>query len=216
MEKLASFYKDKNVLVTGHTGFKGAWLTEILLRFGAKVTGISKNVPTNPALFELLDHESRISHHMFDLCKKDFQLDLVSANPEIIFHLAAQPLVIPSYEDPVYTHRNNYLSTLNLLETSRQLPSLKALVIVTTDKVYADIPCEYGYLETDPLGGHDPYSASKSACEILTQSYAKSFFQKSINSYDLIFELYSLRLLYFLVRSSIVSLVKESIFISIK
>ena len=161
---MKSFYKGKKVLVTGHTGFKGSWLCSILLECGAEVCGIGLQPNTDPALFNLLDLENRIQSHILDIrdlqnVKRIFD----EFKPEIVFHLAAQPLVIDSYKNPVYTFDVNVIGTVNILECIRLNPCVKSFVNVTTDKVYENQEQEnYGYVETDRLNGYDPYSNSKS------------------------------------------------------
>ena len=175
---MKSFYKGKKVLVTGHTGFKGSWLCSILLECGAEVCGIGLQPNTDPALFNLLDLENRIQSHFLDIrdlqnVKRIFD----EFKPEIVFHLAAQPLVIDSYKNPVYTFDVNVIGTVNILECIRLNPCVKSFVNVTTDKVYENQEQEnYGYVETDRLNGYDPYSNSKSCSELVTASYCKSFF----------------------------------------
>lgn len=175
---MKSFYKGKKVLVTGHTGFKGSWLCSILLECGAEVYGIGLQPNTDPALFNLLDLENRIQSHILDI--RDLQNVKRIFNefkPEIVFHLAAQPLVIDSYKNPVYTFDVNVIGTVNILECIRLNPCVKSFVNVTTDKVYENQEQEnYGYVETDRLNGYDPYSNSKSCSELVTASYCKSFF----------------------------------------
>ena len=178
MGLMKSFYKGKKVLVTGHTGFKGSWLCSILLECGAEVCGIGLQPNTDPALFNLLDLENRIQSHILDIrdlqnVKRVFD----EFKPEIVFHLAAQPLVIDSYKNPVYTFDVNVIGTVNILECIRLNPCVKSFVNVTTDKVYENQEQEnYGYVETDRLNGYDPYSNSKSCSELVTASYCKSFF----------------------------------------
>ena len=178
MGLMKSFYKGKKVLVTGHTGFKGSWLCSILLECGAEVCGIGLQPNTDPALFNLLDLENRIQSHILDIrdlqnVKRVFD----EFKPEIVFHLAAQPLVIDSYKNPVYTFDVNVIGTVNILECIRLNPCVKSFVNVTTDKVYENQEQEnYGYVETDRLNGYDPYSNSKSCSELATASYCKSFF----------------------------------------
>ncbi|EEF67057.1 CDP-glucose 4,6-dehydratase [Holdemania filiformis] len=178
MGLMKSFYKGKKVLVTGHTGFKGSWLCSILLECGAEVYGIGLQPNTDPALFNLLDLENRIQSHILDI--RDLQNVKRIFNefkPEIVFHLAAQPLVIDSYKNPVYTFDVNVIGTVNILECIRLNPCVKSFVNVTTDKVYENQEQEnYGYVETDRLNGYDPYSNSKSCSELVTASYCKSFF----------------------------------------
>ncbi len=178
MGLMKSFYKGKKVLVTGHTGFKGSWLCSILLECGAEVCGIGLQPNTDPALFNLLDLENRIQSHILDIrdlqnVKRIFD----EFKPEIVFHLAAQPLVIDSYKNPVYTFDVNVIGTVNIMECIRLNPCVKSFVNVTTDKVYENQEQEsYGYVETDRLNGYDPYSNSKSCSELVTASYCKSFF----------------------------------------
>ena len=178
MGLMKSFYKGKKVLVTGHTGFKGSWLCSILLECGAEICGIGLQPNTDPSLFNLLDLENRIQSHILDIrdlqnVKRIFD----EFKPEIVFHLAAQPLVIDSYKNPVYTFDVNVIGTVNILECIRLNPCVKSFVNVTTDKVYENQEQEnYGYVETDRLNGYDPYSNSKSCSELVTASYCKSFF----------------------------------------
>lgn len=173
-----SFYKGKKVLLTGHTGFKGTWLTKILVQNGAIVLGYSLNPPTEPNLFTLSKVESSIRSVIGDVrdyehLKKVFD----EFQPEIVMHLAAQPLVRDSYREPKYTYETNVLGTVNILECVRQTPSVKSFLNVTTDKVYLndDIP-DHPFREDEALDGYDPYSNSKSCSELVTHSYKKSFF----------------------------------------
>lgn len=177
-----SFYKDKNVLITGHTGFKGTWLTKMLVMAGAKVTGYSLKAPTNPNLFELADVENKINHVIGDVrdyehLKKVFD----EVKPEIVLHLAAQPIVRDSYKDPKYTYETNVMGTVNLMECVRLSPNVKSVLNVTTDKVYHNNEWCWGYREDEPLDGFDPYSNSKSCSELVTHSYINSFFDKDIS-----------------------------------
>ena len=168
-------YRNTKVLVTGHTGFKGSWLTHWLLRLGAKVVGLALDPATTPNHWDLL--REKVQDYRCDIRDPQILGDCVAAEqPEIVFHLAAQPLVRASYADPVGTWSSNLMGTVHLLETCRRCKSVRALVIVTTDKVYEEQKRPFGYSETDPLGGHDPYSASKAACEIAVDSYRKAFF----------------------------------------
>ncbi len=172
-----NFYKGKKVLVTGHTGFKGSWLSKILVNAGAEVTGYSLNPPTNPSLFELAEIDKEIRSIIGDV--RDFdKLKTVfdEVQPEIVFHLAAQPIVRDSYKDPVYTYETNVMGTVNLLECVRLSNSAKSVLNVTTDKVYQNNEWEWGYRENEPLDGFDPYSNSKSCSELVTHSYKNSFF----------------------------------------
>jgi CDP-glucose 4,6-dehydratase len=170
-------YKGKKVFLTGHTGFKGSWLTEILLLAGATVTGYSTAPPTDPSLFDILELSGRmhsIEGDVRDL--RHLKEAVLSAEPEIVIHLAAQPLVRESYKDPVYTYETNVLGTVNILEAVRHCESVRSFLNVTTDKVYENREWPWGYREDDPLDGYDPYSNSKSCSELVTHSYRKSFF----------------------------------------
>lgn len=168
-------YFRRKVLVTGHTGFKGSWLAFWLLQMGAEVCGCSLSPETRPNHFSLLDMEMdsrrvdiREAAHLFD-CFRSFQ-------PEIVFHLAAQSLVRRSYRDPLNTFYTNTMGTANLLEACRMTKSVRAVVIVTSDKCYRNNEWEWGYRECDPVGGHDPYSSSKGCAELVTASFRESFF----------------------------------------
>lgn len=176
-------YKGRRVLVTGHTGFKGTWLTTWLLSLGAEVAGYSLPEPTsNPSNFAVLSLEKRIKHYQGDI--RDLQ-KLSSAfaefKPEIVFHLAAQALVRQSYAEPALTFETNAMGSLNVLEAARKSPELKALVMITSDKCYRNDEWVYGYRESDHLGGEDPYSASKACAEIIIHSYFKSFYAPANN-----------------------------------
>ncbi len=172
-----NFYNNKNVFLTGHTGFKGSWLTLMLKELNANVTGYSLEPPTEPSLFEILKLKNKIKHLTGDVRDKDkFLKSIKEAKPEIIFHLAAQPLVRRSYSEPVLTYETNILGTLNLLEFSRQIESVRAVVIITTDKCYENKEWIYAYRENEPLGGYDPYSSSKACAELITAAYRRSFF----------------------------------------
>lgn len=176
---MLDFYKGKNVLVTGHTGFKGAWLTRILVNAGAIVTGYSLQPPTAPNLFSLADIENRVNHVIGDIrnieqLKKVFE----EIKPEIVFHLAAQPIVRDSYKEPVYTYETNVIGTVNIMECVRLNTCVKSVLNVTTDKVYYNNEWCWGYREDEPLDGFDPYSNSKSCSELVTHSYKRSFFEK--------------------------------------
>lgn len=174
---MLDFYKGKRVLVTGHTGFKGTWLTRILVDTGAIVCGYSRCSKKNPSLFDLADIEDKIIHVKGDVrdlehLKKVFE----EFQPEIVFHLAAQPIVRDSYKDPVYTYETNVMGTVNIMECVRLTPSVKSVLNVTTDKVYHNNEWCWGYREDEPLDGYDPYSNSKSCSELVTHSYKNSFF----------------------------------------
>lgn len=172
------FYRGKKIFVTGHTGFKGAWLTEWLLHLGANVTGFSIDVPTEPSIFEALGLSKRAKDMRGDILHgPSIEAAIKEANPEIVFHLAAQPLVRLSYDQPKLTFETNAIGTLNVLEAIRKTSSVKAAVMITTDKVYENIEREYSYREEDKLGGYDPYSASKACAEIIISSYVRSFFK---------------------------------------
>ncbi|APC15358.1 CDP-glucose 4,6-dehydratase [Pseudomonas frederiksbergensis] len=171
------FWRGKRVLVTGHTGFKGSWLTLWLQSLGAEVTGFALDPSTEPSLFELARVAEGITDQRGDLRDLGALLELIAeVQPEIVLHLAAQPLVREGYRDPLGTYSSNVMGTLNLLEAIRQIGGVRACVLVTTDKVYANQEWLWPYRENEALGGHDPYSSSKACCELLAQSYAASFF----------------------------------------
>lgn len=178
MDKL--FYNGKKVLITGHTGFKGAWMCKALIMAGADVTGYALKAPTNPSLFEICkiaDNMNSIIGDIRDLehLKQVFK----KVQPEIVIHMAAQPLVRESYQNPVYTYETNVMGTVNILECVRLNPCVKSFVNVTTDKVYLNKEWEWGYRENEELNGYDPYSNSKSCSELVTSSYFNAFFQNS-------------------------------------
>ena len=174
-----SFYKGKKVLVTGHTGFKGSWLCRLLLKLGAEVTGYALEPPTQPDLFQLLDVESQMHSVTGDIRDLEKMKQVFAeAQPEIVLHLAAQPIVRESYKNPVYTYETNVMGTVNILEAVRQCKSVKSFLNVTTDKVYRNNEWEWGYRETDELDGYDPYSNSKSCSELVTHSYEKAFLKE--------------------------------------
>lgn len=173
------FWKNRRVLVTGHSGFKGSWLVFWLNKMGAKVIGIGLPPSTTPNLFSLANVSGLCESHVLDVRNIEHLESVIKASsPEIIFHLAAQALVRKSYNDPVITFDTNIIGTINLLNCLRGLDSAKVLVCVTTDKVYKNIEKIYSYQETDALGGYDPYSASKAASEIVISSYRDSFLSK--------------------------------------
>ncbi len=174
---MKSFFRDKKILITGHTGFQGAWLSEIMLRWGANVAGVALHPHTTPNLFDILDLSHRMRNYWVDVRDFPGMRDVfVQEKPDIVFHLAAQALVRESYDNPLDTFSTNIIGTANLLEVMRKVPGTRAAVIVTTDKVYRNTESLTPYKETDSLGGHDPYSASKAAADIVTQSYLLSFF----------------------------------------
>jgi len=172
-----NFWRGKKVLITGHTGFKGSWLSLWLQSLGAEVVGVSLDVPTTPSLYE----QANVSENMISL-RQDIR-DVVAIRkifqdhlPEVVFHLAAQPLVRLSYREPVETYETNVMGTLHLLEGIRNVDSVRSAVMITTDKCYQNKEWVWGYRETDTLGGHDPYSSSKAAAELLISSYRESYF----------------------------------------
>ena len=177
LKEVFEFYKGKKVLVTGHTGFKGTWLCRILVGAGAEVTGYSLNPPTDPALFTMAGLEGNMKSVIGDIRDlAHLKGVFAETEPEIVLHLAAQPIVRDSYRDPVYTYETNVIGTVNILECVRLYPCVKSFLNVTTDKVYENMEWEYGYRENDRLDGYDPYSNSKSCSELVTHSYKKSFF----------------------------------------
>lgn len=178
MEKFdLPFYKGKKVFVTGHTGFKGSWLCKMLANAGAEVTGYSKEPPTSPALFEIAEIGKDVTSVIGDIrdyhsLKEAFD----KAQPEIVLHLAAQPIVRDSYKEPAYTYETNVMGTVNILECVRNSDCVKSFLNVTTDKVYLNKEWVWGYRENEELDGYDPYSNSKSCSELVTHSYKNSFF----------------------------------------
>lgn len=173
------FYRNKKVLVTGHTGFKGSWLCKLLEHYGAEVIGYSLNPPTEPSLFKIANIESDVKSiigDIRDLSKLKEVFD--DFQPEIVLHLAAQPIVRDSYKDPVYTYETNVIGTVNICECVRKSNSVKSFLNVTTDKVYLNKEWEWGYRENEELDGFDPYSNSKSCSELVTHSYKRSFFDE--------------------------------------
>jgi len=173
---IGSFFQGKKVLITGHTGFKGAWLTQILLKMGADVIGYSLAPNTNPNLYSLLALDKKIDGHLDDIRNYSRLSEVFrKSRPEIVFHLAAQPLVRDSYDDPLNTYSTNVMGTANVLECARLNQSVKAAVIITTDKVYENKGWIWPYRENDRLGGYDPYSSSKACAELVTNAYVSSF-----------------------------------------
>lgn len=173
-----AFWRGKRVLLTGHTGFKGSWLSLWLQSMGAQVTGYALAPPTNPSLFkiaEVVQGMTSVIGDIRDLAK--LQAVFAEHRPEIVIHMAAQPLVRCSYHNPVETYSTNVMGTVHLLEAVRNTPGVKAVVNVTTDKCYENKEWNWGYRENEPMGGHDPYSNSKGCSELVTSAYRSSFFQ---------------------------------------
>ena len=172
-----SFWKEKQVLITGHTGFKGSWLSIWLNKLGANVTGIALAPDTNPNLFQSGNINELIDSHIIDIRDSE-ELDraIVKIDPEIVFHLAAQPLVRKSYDQPLITHNTNIIGTANILNSLRDCKNFRVGIMITTDKVYKNKEWKWPYKETDELGGYDPYSSSKAAAEIIIDSFKSSFF----------------------------------------
>jgi CDP-glucose 4,6-dehydratase len=170
-------FSNKTVWLSGHTGFKGTWLAEWLLSLGAKVHGFSLPPPTNPSMFDQLGLADKLEHTLGDV--RDLEAvrhSILDANPDFVFHLAAQPLVRLSYDDPIGTYETNVIGTARVLDAIRRTPSVRAVVSVTTDKVYENHETLRPYVETDPLGGYDPYSSSKACAEIVSAAYRQSYF----------------------------------------
>ena len=173
-----NFFKGKKVLLTGHTGFKGTWISHVLLSAGANLSGYSLNPPTEPSLFQLTGLSRNMNSIIGDVRDIDKMYKVFKElKPEIVIHMAAQPIVRESYLNPVYTYETNVMGTVNVLECIRKTDSVKSFLNVTTDKVYENKEWEWGYRENEVLNGFDPYSNSKSCSELVTQSYKKSFFQ---------------------------------------
>ncbi len=179
MSDLEIFFKGKKVLVTGHTGFKGAWITKILTMWGADVSAISLEPYTTPSLFEVLNLSKHIKHYIVDICNYEKVKEIFSKDqPEIVIHLAAQAIVKISYDDPLRTYYVNAIGSANILQAINTTPSVKSAVMITSDKAYENKEWVYPYRETDRLGGRDPYSASKAAADIINQSFIASFLNK--------------------------------------
>lgn len=176
------FWKDKKVFLTGHTGFKGSWLSLWLQSMGADVKGFSLAPPTNPSLFVVAEVAKNMESEIGDIRDlEQLKKSMLGFNPDVLIHMAAQPLVRLSYVEPVNTYTTNVIGTVNVLEAARSCPNLKAIVSVTTDKCYENKEWAWGYRETEPMGGHDPYSSSKGCAELVSSAYRTSFFntQKS-------------------------------------
>ncbi len=176
---LINTYKNKKVFLTGHTGFKGSWLATWLIHMGAKVCGYSLEAETNPSMFNELKIADKIEHSVIGniLDTNKLENTMKQFKPDIVFHLAAQPLVRLSYSQPLLTYQTNVIGTLNVLEAARKCPSVKAFVNITTDKCYENKEVKRGYREDDPMGGYDMYSSSKGCVEIMSSSYRRSFLQ---------------------------------------
>jgi len=180
---LKNAYRDKTVLVTGHTGFKGGWLSLWLKELGSEVVGYSLEPPTQPNLYNALDLQKQVTHITGDIRNQtNLQKAFQEHQPEIVFHLAAQPIVLESYKDPQLTYETNVMGTVNVLEATRKTKSVKTCVVITSDKCYENKEWVYGYRETDPMGGYDPYSSSKGCAELVVASYRKSFFESCQDS----------------------------------
>lgn len=188
MEKMGlvnrDFWKGKNVFLTGHTGFKGSWLSIWLQSMGAKVTGYSLNPPTEPSLFNLCGIDRLIEKSIVgDIRNYEFLKESLSlAVPEIVIHMAAQPLVRASYKDPIETYETNVMGSVYLFEAIKKCPTVRAVLNVTTDKCYDNKEWVWGYRENEPLGGFDPYSSSKACSELVTSAFRNSFFPKELYS----------------------------------
>ena len=171
------FWKGKRVFVTGHTGFKGSWLSLWLQLMGAEVKGFSLTPPTQPALFDVAKVGDNMQTEIGDIRNlQQLSQSIRAFNPDVLLHLAAQPLVRLSYKEPVETYSTNVMGTVNVLEAARYTPNLKSVVIITTDKCYENHEWEWGYRENEPMGGHDPYSNSKGCAELVVSAYRRSFF----------------------------------------
>ena len=173
-------WNNNKVLVTGHTGFKGSWLSLWLNQIGANVSGLSLVEPvSSPSMYMVLNIDKSVKDDRGNIIQPDICFNLIKkAKPEIIFHMAAQPLVRESYADPLTTYNTNVIGTANILEAARRCESVKTIVVITTDKCYENVEQDYAYVETDPLGGHDPYSSSKACVEHLVSAYYRSFFKE--------------------------------------
>lgn len=169
-------WQDRRVLVTGHTGFKGGWLSLWLHQLGAQVSGLSLPAPTEPSFFEQTRLQELVDHHLGDVRDYDaVKAAIEKAQPEVVFHLAAQPLVRYSYDNPVETFATNVMGTVHVLEACRHVPSVRAVICITTDKCYENREWVWPYRENDPMGGHDPYSSSKGAAELAIAAYRRSY-----------------------------------------
>ena len=175
-------YKNKKVLITGNTGFKGSWLTIVMLKLGAKVFGISNGIPTKPSFFEEAKLKNKINFYKIDIRKKKIISDKINIiKPDFIFHLAAQALVLESILNPDTTFETNIIGTVNILNSIRKFKHKCCVVIITSDKCYLNKEHKKPYRETDPMGGKDPYSASKAAAEIIFSCYVQTYFKEIKN-----------------------------------
>jgi CDP-glucose 4,6-dehydratase len=177
MKEVLNFYKNKKIFITGHTGFKGSWLTHLLIENGSVIKGYSKEPVTNPSLYYLLGLDKKVNSIINDINSfTSIEEEILDFKPDFIFHLAAQPLVRYSYSNTLETHTTNIIGTANVLESARKLSNNCVIVCITTDKVYKNKEWEFPYRETDELGGYDPYSSSKAAAELIISSFRESFF----------------------------------------
>lgn len=177
---LQSFYKNRRVLITGHTGFKGSWLSMCLHMLDAEVLGVALDPPSSPSMFRALKLDELVLSQHIDINEYNTLLESVQKfQPEVVIHMGALSLVRPSYKDPLASLHTNIMGTAHVLEACRHTPSVRSIVVVTSDKCYRNNEWVWGYRENDPMGGHDPYSASKGCAELITASYTKSFFPQS-------------------------------------
>jgi len=184
MNNLEKTFKSKTVLITGHTGFKGSWLSLWMIKLGANVVGLSIDIPTNPSNFEANQTKDLIQDNRVDICNYQEVKDTVEkCQPDFVFHLAAQPLVKQSYIEPLKTFSTNAIGTANLLQALTHIKKRMVVTMITSDKAYDNVEWVWGYRETDRLGGKDPYSASKGMAELVIRSYMESFFKNVPNSY---------------------------------
>ena len=173
-----NFFHNKNIFITGNTGFKGSWMSLWLKMLGANITGFSLK-PQSGGIYDLIDLDKSVKSIIGDIRDQDLiSKSIKASNPDILIHLAAQPLVRRSYTDPIETFSTNLMGTVNILEASRKCQNLKSILVVTSDKCYKNVNKDYGYIETDELGGHDPYSNSKAGQELIVDSFKNSFFSK--------------------------------------
>ena len=179
MQKILRKFKNKRIIVTGHTGFKGSWLSLWLYLCGAKVMGLSNGILTKPSHFKSIKMSGRIISKRVDICDvKKIKKIFLNFKPEFVFHLAAQSLVNKSYSNPIETYKSNTFGTLSVLESLKVLKNKCVVVLITSDKSYKNLEIKRGYKENDLLGGIDPYSSSKASAELIIQTYIKSFFSK--------------------------------------